>query len=268
MKRSCAATEKLMSGSVRPLVVHLDLFSGIGGFALAARMVGGIETVGFCEKDPWARKVLTKNFPGVPICEDIHEVNGMKYGNIDIITGGFPCQPFSQSNTRSRKGVEDSRYLWPQMFRVIGEAGPSFVVAENSPDIEKFALEQVQSDLDSIGYDSIPVEIPAAGVGANHLRRRLWILAHARRVDAGKWRPRPAQREEAARLHWWDSYPGVHGVDDGLSRRVDGRKRMLGNAIVPHVAAEILRAMMHALSLHNVTVEQPPGNRNSDKPQT
>ena len=235
--------------SMQRLVRHLDLFSGIGGFALAAQWTGGIETVAFCEINKYARQVLAKNFPNVPMHDDVKTLNPKDYGRIDLITGGFPCQPFSQSNTRSRKGVEDSRYLWPQMFRVIGEAGPTFVVAENSPDIEKFALEQVQSDLDSIGYDSIPVEIPAAGVGANHLRRRLWILAHARCVDAGQWRPRPAKGQETTGLHWWDAYPGIHGVDDGLSRRMDGRKRMLGNAIVPQVAAEILRAMMAVDSL-------------------
>ena len=253
---STLTSEKLPPGSdsMQRLVVHLDLFSGIGGFALAARMTGGITTAAFCEIDPWARQVLTKNFPGVPIHDDVKTLNPQQYGNIDIITGGFPCQPFSQSNTRSRKGVEDSRYLWPEMFRIIGEARPSYVVAENSPDIEKFALEQVQSDLDSEGYDSVPVEIPAAGVGANHRRRRLWILANARSLHAGKWRPRPTQGTENTGLHWWDAYPGIYGVDDGLSRRVDGRKRMLGNAIVPQVAAEIFRAMMHAHFLHNAPI--------------
>ena len=100
-----------VSGSDHRLVRHLDLFSGIGGFALAAKMVGGIKTVGFCEIDPWARRVLTKNFPSVPIHEDVKTLDPSKYGTIDIITGGYPCQPFSLSG--KRKGEDDDRHLWP-----------------------------------------------------------------------------------------------------------------------------------------------------------
>jgi len=105
------------SGSVHRLVRHLDLFSGIGGFALACRMVGGIETVAFCEIDPWARRVLSKNFPGIPIHEDVKTLNPNEYAPIELITGGYPCQPFSYAG--KRKGEEDDRHLWPAMVKII-----------------------------------------------------------------------------------------------------------------------------------------------------
>ena len=92
-------------------VRHLDLFSGIGGFALAAQMVGGIETVGFCEIDQWSRDVLAKNFPGVPIHDDVKTLDPNNYGRIELISGGYPCQPFS--NAGLRKGAKDERHLWP-----------------------------------------------------------------------------------------------------------------------------------------------------------
>lgn len=222
---------------------HLDLFSGIGGFALAAKWAG-FETVGFCEIDPQCRKVLARHWPTTTIHEDVKTLDGNRYRGIELLTGGFPCQPFSQANTRTRKGTADDRYLWPEMRRVIAEAKPVFVVAENSTDIEKFALDAVLADLDAEGYDAVPLEIPAAGVGANHMRYRTWILAHARSFDAGKRRQRPEARTQVAGCDWWDAYPGIHRVDDGLPRRMDGRKRMLGNAIVPQVAFEILKAAM------------------------
>jgi len=221
---------------------HLDLFSGIGGFALAARWAN-METVAFCEIDPFCQKVLAKNFPNVPIHNDIKTLNGEYFAGIDVITGGFPCQPFSQANSQKRKGKLDDRYLWPEMRRIIAQAKPRYIVVENSTDLEKFALEDVLLDLDTEGYDAAPVEIPAAGVGANHLRYRVWVIAHARSFNAGERRQRPAQREKVTRCTWWDAYPGVHRVDDGLPRRMDGRKKMLGNAIVPQVAYEILRAI-------------------------
>lgn len=108
---------------------HLDLFSGIGGFALACRMVGGIETVGFCEIDPWARHVLSKNFPGIPIHEDVKTLNPNEYAPIELITGGYPCQPFSYAG--KRKGQNDDRHLWPTMLRLVEAARPRWMLAEN-----------------------------------------------------------------------------------------------------------------------------------------
>jgi DNA (cytosine-5)-methyltransferase 1 len=156
---------------------HLDLFSGIGGFALACRMVGGIETVGFCEREPYAQKVLKKHWPDAPICNDIHEMKGNEYGTIDLITGGFPCQPYSLAG--ERRGNEDDRALWPQMLRVISEARPAWVLGENVPGIITLALDGVLADLEAQGYACETLCIPACGVDAKHRRERIWIVGHA-----------------------------------------------------------------------------------------
>lgn len=161
------------------LVVHLDLFSGIGGFALAAQMVGGIETAAFCEIDPWARQVLAKNFPNVPIHDDIKTLNPNDYGKIDIITGGFPCQPISSCGPQ--RGQADNRYLWPEMLRVIKESKPRWVLGENVAAIDGVVLESVLSGLEAEGYEVRAFGIPACAVGAGHIRERRWILAHPSR---------------------------------------------------------------------------------------
>jgi DNA (cytosine-5)-methyltransferase 1 len=155
---------------------HLDLFSGIGGFALACRMVGGIETVGFCERDNYCQQVLAKHWPDVPICNDIHKMKGNEYGPIDLITGGFPCQPYSLAG--ERRGNEDDRALWPQMLRVIREARPAWVLGENVPGIITLALDGVLADLEGEGYACETLIIPACGVDAKHRRERIWIVAH------------------------------------------------------------------------------------------
>src|SRR5690242_14537733 len=104
---------------------HLDLFSGIGGFSLAAGWAG-FTTVQFCEIDPFCQKVLAKNFPGVPIHDDIRTLAGESLGPIDLITGGFPCQPFSVAG--KRRGADDDRHLWPEMARLVGECRPRWVL--------------------------------------------------------------------------------------------------------------------------------------------
>ena len=155
---------------------HLDLFSGIGGFALAARWAG-IETVGFCEIEDFPRKVLAKNFPGVKIHEDIKDLNGEEYKNIDLITGGYPCQPFSLVG--NRQGAKDDRYLWPEMFRIIRQARPRFVVAENVIGHLSLGFDKVCDDLEAENYEVWPFVIPACAKDAPHKRDRLWILANS-----------------------------------------------------------------------------------------
>ena len=124
---------------------HLDLFSGIGGFALAAGWAG-FETAMFCEIDPFARKVLAKHWPEVPIHDDIHTLTADVVGQpIDLITGGFPCQPFSVAG--KRRGQEDDRHLWPQMARVIDDCRPRWVLGENTPGIISLALDDCLADL-------------------------------------------------------------------------------------------------------------------------
>lgn len=154
---------------------HLDLFSGIGGFALAVRWLG-YETVGFCEIDPWCRKVLDKHWPEVPKHDDIRTLKGTEFGPIDLITGGFPCQPFSVAG--QRRGEDDPRHLWPAMHRIIDTARPRFVLAENVAGIVNMALDGVLADLEAIGYTAGAVVIPAGAVNALHRRDRVWIMAH------------------------------------------------------------------------------------------
>jgi DNA (cytosine-5)-methyltransferase 1 len=156
-------------------MTHLDLFSGIGGFALAARWAG-IETVQFVEYEPYAQKVLAKNFPDVPIAGDIFEFDATKFLGVGLVTGGFPCQPFSVAG--KQLGNKDDRAIWPQMLRVIREARPTWVIGENVSGIIQMELDNVLSDLEGEGYTTQTLVIPAAGVDAKHRRERVWILAH------------------------------------------------------------------------------------------
>ncbi len=201
----------------------LDLFSGIGGFSLAAQWVWGdeLEIVAFCEIDKFCQKVLKKHWPNVPIIEDVRDVAysrlfrqekqkeqtaGLEQSSenvafsksresreqtkpegwedtcgrsqeIDLLTGGFPCQPFSVAG--KRKGREDNRFLWPEMFAVIKEIRPRWVVAENVAGIVRMALDDCLSDLEGKGYSTRTIIIPACAVNAPHRRDRVWIVANS-----------------------------------------------------------------------------------------
>lgn len=194
---------------------HLDLFSGIGGFALACRMVGGIETVGFCEREPYAQRVLKKHWPDVPICNDIHEMKGNEYGPIDLITGGFPCQPYSLAG--ERRGNEDDRALWPEMLRVIRGAKPAWVLAENVAGIVSLALDGVLADLEGSGYYTQSFIIPACAVDAKHRRDRVWIVAHNQSTP---WQP--SENEAHARSSGWKSRNGLECVREALANSSGG----------------------------------------------
>jgi len=158
-------------------LTHIDLFSGVGGFTLAAEWAG-FKTIAFCEKEKFCQKVLKKHWPGIPIIEEIRDVDGTKYRGATLLTGGFPCQPFSVAG--KRKGKEDDRYLWPEMFRVISEARPCWILAENVPGIFHMALDTVLADLEGEGYTTGTFIIPACGLNAPHRRNRIWIIANSR----------------------------------------------------------------------------------------
>ena len=161
----------------------LDLFAGIGGFSLAAHWMGW-ETAAFVEWDKDCQKVLKKNFPNVPIYGDItqfhYEQERDRIGPIDLVCGGFPCQPFSSAGKRN--GTADDRYLWPEMLRTIREARPAWVVGENVAGLITMdggrVFEEIHTSLEDEGYHVEAFVIPACAVGAPHRRDRIWIIAH------------------------------------------------------------------------------------------
>jgi len=160
---------------------HLDLFSGIGGFSIALEKVG-FKTVAFCEREPYCKLLLQKHWKGVKIYDDIKTIKGEDIEEpIDILTGGFPCQPYSVAG--KQKGTDDDRYLWPEMFRVIKEVQPTFVIAENVRGIiniqDGMVFETVCSDLESEGFEIQTFIIPAAGVGAPHKRERVFVVGYS-----------------------------------------------------------------------------------------
>ncbi|MGA0170671.1 MAG: DNA cytosine methyltransferase [Pseudomonadales bacterium] len=160
----------------------LDLFSGIGGFSLGLERTGGFETVAFCEIEDYPRRVLAKHWPDVPCYEDVkgltHErlaADGL--GGIDIIVGGYPCQPFSTAG--QRRGAEDDRHLWPEVKRLMATVRPAWGVFENVAGHVSMGLDEVLSDLESEGYTAWPTIIPACAVDAPHRRDRVWIVANS-----------------------------------------------------------------------------------------
>lgn len=163
-----------------PCLSHGSLFSGIGGFDLAAQWMGW-NNIFQVEKDDWCRKVLAKNFPKTERFADIKDFTGYEYTNrIDVISGGFPCQPFSVAG--QRKGKDDDRYLWEEMLRVIATIKPTYVVGENVTGIIGLALDTVLSDLEAQDYTTETFIIPACGKNAWHRRDRVWIVAYANSI--------------------------------------------------------------------------------------
>ena len=161
---------------------HLDLFSGLGGFSLGLEATGGFETVAFCDIEKFSRKVLKKHWPNVKQYKDIKELTYEQIKEdtlapIDIITGGYPCQPFSVAG--SQRGEKDTRHLWPDMFRIVKECKPTWVIGENVSGHIKLGLDTVLQDLESEGYTVRAFSISASSIGANHQRERVWIMAYS-----------------------------------------------------------------------------------------
>jgi len=240
---------------------HLSLFSGVGGLDLAAE-AAGFTTVGQVERAEYQRKVLARHWPDVPRWADIKTLTGKGFYHrtglrtVDIISGGFPCQPFSKAGKQRAK--DDDRYLWPEMLRVICEFRPTWVLGENVTGIIDLALDTVLTDLEAAGYAARAFTIPACSVGAPHRRNRVAIVAHA--VDWGstlRWDwELPGITEAAASrdfnsgrtppaLEWsrWDNEPGVPRVADGVSDRLD-RINCIGNAVVPQQFYPFFAAIM------------------------
>lgn len=218
----------------------LSLFSGIGGLDLAFEWAGGTVTA-MCEIDPFCRKVLRKHWPDVPLFGDVKEVKGADVGTVDVVYGGYPCQPFSSAG--SRRGAEDARYLWPHFMRLVGELRPAWVVGENVAGHISLGLDAVLHDLERSSYSARALCIPAGAVGASHRRHRVFVVAH----DDRKWELQPQGcvsklRGRAGHSIGWPPEPDVdrvvYGVPDGVERR-----KALGNAVVPQQAYPIFRAI-------------------------
>lgn len=157
---------------------HVDLCSGIGGFALGFEWAGLSKPVLFCDIEEWPRKILAKHWPDVPIAEDVKELANDPDRNVpdcDILTAGYPCQPFSLAG--ERRGAEDDRHIWPDIFSIVQSKRPSWCVFENVYGHVSMGLDEVLSDLEGEGYAARPFIVPACAADAHHRRDRVWIIA-------------------------------------------------------------------------------------------
>ena len=252
---------------------HGSLFSGIGGFDLAAEWCGW-ENVFHCEWNPFGQKVLKHHFPKSISYNDITKTNfSIHRGNIDIISGGFPCQPYSSAG--KRLGKEDERHLWPEMLRAIREIQPSWVVGENVRGLTNWngglVFDEVQSELEAQGYEVLPFLLPAAAVNAPHRRDRIWFVAYINTNtngirqecrEKGEFTKRKSQSNDQqfkrcnelfrTNFEMFPTKPPICGGDDGLPKELDGitfskwRQESIkayGNAIVPQVAYQIFKSI-------------------------
>ena len=260
---------------------HGSLFSGIGGFDLASEWMGW-ENVFHCEWNEFGQKVLNYYWPKAITYNDITKTDfSIHRGEIDIITGGFPCQPYSMAG--KRKGKEDSRHLWPQMLRAIREIQPTWVVGENVLGLVNWdgglVFHEVQVELEAQGYEVQPYVLPAASVNAPHLRNRVFFVAYKKTfINSNNKRRSPGSKQiqskdgeisewnyyskpcnsnfgDKKNIRGWDNFPTVSPIcsrNDGLSDRLDGitfskwRNESIkagGNAIVPQVVHQIFKSI-------------------------
>tara|TARA_R110002051_G_scaffold229801_1_gene291699 strand:+ start:611 stop:1519 length:909 start_codon:yes stop_codon:yes gene_type:complete len=232
-----------------------SLFAGIGGFDLGVQRAG-CQVDWQVEIDPWCRQVLAKHWPEVPRYEDIKTVGAHNLKPVDWIVGGFPCQDLSTAG--KQKGLQGDRSgLWWEMRRVIGELRPEVVIVENVPNLVNLGIEHVLGSLAEIGYDAEWDIVSAQDIGAPHLRKRIWIVAHADSARLGEQcgtepvgeELRPAERLRSAgrwqdgRNNHWRIEPAVGRVANGVPDRVD-RLKGLGNAVVPQIVEWIARRII------------------------
>lgn len=219
-----------------------SLFAGIGGLDLGLQRAG-MECIWQVEKDEYCRRVLAKHWPNVRRYEDVRDISVQVLDRPSVICGGFPCQDISHAGRRAGLQGEHSG-LWAHFSRVVSELGCRYVLVENTTGLLVRGLGTILGDLADLGYDAEWHVIPAAAVGAPHLRARVFVLAYPRR----KWNGSSADSLLAGwsgtqHGHRWPSTPRVCGADDGVPARVD-RLRALGNAVVPQVAEWIGRRIV------------------------
>lgn len=221
-----------------------SLFSGIGGLELGLEWAGVGHTVWQVEINPFCRSILSHEFPHADQWADVRDVGGDTLAPVDVLCGGYPCQPYSTAGRR--KGRDDARDLWPEFRRIIQEMDPRYVVLENTPGHLTLGFPEVLEDLAVLGYDAEWSILSACAMGAAHARERLFCVAY----PAGLGQPEPWQyREDASdhetRDHWQadrlvdavrrGALPFLCREDHGLPHRVD-RWTAIGNAVVPQVA--------------------------------
>lgn len=244
----------------------LSLFSGIGGLDIAAEWAG-FKTVAFCERDEFCQKVLRKHWPDVRIYDDVRTIDTSELPRLELLHGGYPCQPFSVAGRQL--GKHDDRHLWPAMFDIVRRKKPTWVVAENVKGHITLGLDEVLCDLESAGYTARPFVIPACAIGANHTRERVFTVAYAagdglndsqggastkaadgdeaqRQDEAGDTERFSRVRTELERRShaaWGGrAKPGIRRMVDGFPDRMD-RLKSLGNAVVPQQAYPIFAAI-------------------------
>lgn len=231
----------------------LSLFSGIGGIDSGLERAG-MTVIAQCEADPYCREVLRQHWPDVPCFDDVRTLKGKDIGPVDVICGGYPCQPYSGAGRR--KGAEDDRDLWPEMRRLVEELRPAWVLGENVVGHISLGLDDVLSDLDALGYAARPFDISSDACGLPTLERHIWIVATpiSQRLQGGEraavsWQP--GLTWEFPRNHpreygrWAVPEARVCGVGERVPCLLD-RVKALGNAVPPQVAEMFGRAMMAA----------------------
>lgn len=236
----------------------LVLFSGIGGFSLGLERAG-METVAFCEIDPYCQRVLAKHWPGVKIHDDITKLNGKQYaGAIDVICGGFPCQDISVGhNWTEAKGIEGKRSgLWWEYHRIIRETAPKFIIIENVAALRTRGLGRVLQSLDEIGYVGEWHVIPGTAVGAEHRRERVWIIAHHQSIRMERLWPEGFIKPQSLAEPLlplrngdgqWEIEPDLRRSDDGIPAGLATLElHAIGNSILPQMAEAIGKGILKA----------------------
>jgi DNA (cytosine-5)-methyltransferase 1 len=243
-----ASTPERVTSALRVL----SLFSGIGGIDLAAEWAG-MRVVGQVEIDPFCQTVLARHWPQVRRMADIREVRGDEFGTIDVVVAGFPCQPASVAG--QRRGADDPRWLWPETLRVIGLYQPTWTLLENVPGLISLGLDTVLSDLDAANYAAWPLLLPAAAVGAPHLRERVFIIGHHDMADTNQHNGRRARRAGRGDV---DGATGADAAREGHPQRPAVE---CGRADVAHASSRGIRRRWTPQSCG-----QPPrGRQGSDR---